>query len=320
MDISNFVKDIDYTEVNELAGSEELSWEFLQTSKQIGGMGSVHATVMQLMQTKEGSQLWVSQDVSNDLLLSDIDPEEICFGEVYWPAKRLEVFFEDKTLPTFLVAKAPFTLQSSDIAKALPSLASHVEYFAQRHPELRDRNSEDIAIQFLAQAGRGEEAALLYLNVPFDEVDDYIRSGGENCSQRECAPAERLLRSAERAAALQMLSLLFRVLLFADSEGHETRRTREQPTKKQGGKAGFLGRPTTERLVVEYLPRHIAERAGAARQETERNHKFRGRRGHWRHYRSERYKKMRGKKVFIFPVPGPDGTVPRKQFKIVPAN
>lgn len=107
--------------------------------------------------------------------------------------------------------------------------------------------------------------------------------------------------------------LLFKVLLLASSEGHAIRRTRDRPTKKQGGKPGFKNRPVTDRLIVEYLPRHLVERKKVAEEENE-HHQFLGRRGHWRRFRSDRFKNMKGKKKFIYPIPGPDGTLPRKRY------
>ena len=74
----------------------------------------------------------------------------------------------------------------------------------------------------------------------------------------------------------------------------------------------------TDRLIIEYLPRHFVERLQAAETEEAKGktHKFNGRRGHWRRFRSEKFTNLKGKKKFIYPIPGPDGTLPRKKFVV----
>jgi len=38
---------------------------------------------------------------------------------------------------------------------------------------------------------------------------------------------------------------------------------------------------------------------------------------YFRKYKDDRYVNMKGQQQFIFPVPGPDGTVPMRKFKVV---
>ena len=94
----------------------------------------------------------------------------------------------------------------------------------------------------------------------------------------------------------------------------------EQPSKKEGGKAWYLNRAKLPRYVVKYLPEHLKERAAHAkkvREEAAASGKtFRGRNGHIRKYKDDRFVNMKGQEQFIFPVPGPDGTVPMRRFKI----
>ena len=65
--------------------------------------------------------------------------------------------------------------------------------------------------------------------------------------------------------------------------------------------------------IVEYLPHHIAEKkADAAKCGT--SHSFRGRRGHWRTYASERYTNKQGSRDYIYPVPNPHGDDVKHKF------
>ena len=252
-----------------------------------------------LIQAAEGAQMWVSKDVSDDLQAADLDPEEIRFEEVEWPSNRMEVYFEDPQVPTFLAVN---TCDKEHYA-ALTRLTK-------LKPE-QDVVSEERYISVIAA---DTEDSVLSFTYETEEVDRFATG-----STPDVAPGHSLvsarLEEDEVERFRQLTVLLFKVLLLASSEGHEIRRTREKPTKKQGGKPGFKNRPTTDRLIVEYLPRHHAERRKAAAKEAGK-HKFNGRRGHWRRFNSPFFVNKKGTKRFIFPIPGPDGTVPRRKFVV----
>ncbi len=255
-----------------------------------------------LVQMQEGSQMWVSKEVSDDLMVSEINPEDICFRELEWPSRRLEVYFQDPAIPTFLAHQFNNLEQKAAVERLLKQ---SVTLEADAH--IGDAS----LIHIQAEDGEGSMLSLTYKP---EAVDAF--AGGEDLAAAPHLHGLSGAMSLDEAAELRRLTVLFyKLLLFAGSEGHEIRRTMAKPTRTEGGKPGFKNRPAMERLILEYLPYH-RERKKAEAVEAKKSHAFNGRRGHFRVYRSERYKAVLGTRQFIFPVPGPDGTVPRKKFVV----
>jgi len=125
------------------------------------------------------------------------------------------------------------------------------------------------------------------------------------------------LSEVEQTAMSRMALMAFKVLTFASIARFKPQVTLDPPTKRQGGKPGFMNRPKTKRVIVQYLPRHLDERRQARTEAGGGKHTFRGRRGHLRRYRSERYVNKKGCDEWIYPVPAPDGSVPKRVFKVV---
>jgi hypothetical protein len=256
-----------------------------------------------LLQTKEGSQLWVAKDVSDDLQAADIDPSEIKFEELDWPAERLEVYFEDVAIPTFLAVK---TIDAKTAASVFALTGQ---------PTIVQSTCEKMSEGYIMLQAEDEENSMLSFTYTAEDADRF--AAGEDLEYATHATAiTEALNDDETASLRQLALLLFKILLLASSEGHTVRRTRDKPTRKQGGKPGFKNRPVTDRLIVEYLPRHKVERAQAETAALGKTHKFLGRRGHWRRFHSEKFVNMQGRKKFIYPIPGPDGKVPRKKFVV----
>jgi hypothetical protein len=300
-----FVKDISYP-APPLVNSPELCGAALDNAAVHSGAGGYIRLSNLLLQAKYGAQMWVTKDVSDDLISSDIDPEEIKFAEVEWPEQRLELFFEDAELPTVLVSLS----SNRDHLVSLQRLLG-------KSPDpgaLPEDEKHDEA--FVSVQAEDSQGALLSVTYKTVDIDRFAATGDTDQLPSEIANYGRIDLDGEETEAMRfMVVLLFKVLLLAGSEGHSVRRTRDKPSKKQGGKPGFKNRPVTDRLIVEYLPRHHIERRQAA--ETEgKTHKFNGRRGHWRRFRSDKFVNLKGKKLFIYPIPGPDGTVPRKKFVV----
>jgi hypothetical protein len=253
----------------------------------------------------EGAQMWVAKEVSDDLQASDLDPEDIGFAEVDWPSNRLEVYFEDPEIPTFLATRASNRDQYDALCR---TLGLSLEVRSSDEARLGDPEP------FISIQGMDNAQCVWSISSRASDIDLFSASpnGSSTIFRRDSLPL-----SGEEESILRSLSvLLFKVLLFASSEGCGYRATKEKPTKKQGGKPGFKNRPVTNRLIVEYLPRHIKERREAQCDESNRHHQFKGRRGHWRRFKSEKFVNLQGKKKFIYPIPGPDGTVPRRKFVV----
>ena len=161
-----------------------------------------------------------------------------------------------------------------------------------------------------------KETSMVSLTYRPDEVDAFAGEGSFPERSMKNTGWSVDMDEDETMELQRLTVLLFKVLLLVSSEGHGVRRTREKPTKRQGGKPGMKNRPSMERLIVEYLPKHLDERKAAAQEAAGGKREFEGRRGHWRHFRSDRFVNLQGTKKFIYPIPGPDGTVPRRKLVV----
>lgn len=262
-----------------------------------------------VMHVKEGAHMWVSQDVSDDLEAADWDLENISIEDIEWPNNRLEIYFQDPALPTILCARTCSREVEEDI-ESLTGIETR---------EIFDgiRTTPDREFIYFQLESKGGVLELLICWM--DEADEFAVCADEFRKPEkitgEGAPG---LPPEEATECLrESIIMFYKVMMFATSVDHSFRVTRDNPTKKEGGKPGFRNRPKTDRLIVEYLPKHLEERR-AAREKAGRGsgRKFRGRRGHWRHFRSERFKNVQGTKKFIYPIPGSDGKVPRKKFVV----
>lgn len=266
-------------------------------------MGYLHVT-MCLLHQLEGSQMWVSREVSDDLLASTI--EDINFREVAWPHHRLELVFEDPKIPSFLVAVYTNREYTEAVERAMKLPAGRL------HSGKVDPDKMDLRLIHI-QADTHDNAQASVTYTP-EDVDRFAT--GENIrTQKVDYEFSTGLSETERDAFRELAVQLFKVLLFCESEGCEPRKTKEPPTRKQGGKPGFKNRPKTDRWIVEYLPRNRAEKKKQT-EETKKTHAFNGRHGHWRRFKSEYFVNLRGKRKFIYPVPGPNGTFPKRKFVV----
>ena len=247
---------------------------------------------------EQGAQLWVSRQVSDDLLASHADPPD--FADIVWPSDSLEVYFEDEDLCTILLTDET----NNQLFKWCCEVGQTQFVTLNEFTPLVHVLTEDIP-----KTG----SAFSFAAFKTEDVKRF-------CAGDLKLPGEGLAEE-EDAALRFMVGLSLKVLLLAGVEGFRPERTLEQPSKREGGKAGFKGRPKRPRFVVKYLPRHLEERrrqaAEAQRDAAKRGKVFRGRNGHLRTYRADRYVHMKGKSQFIFPVPGPDGRLPKRQFRVV---
>ncbi len=299
-----FIKDITYPPAG-IVNNPKMCDSMLRHASTGGTAAYVRAATL-LLQAKEGAQLWVAKDVSDDMLVADLDPDDIKFAEVEWPEQRLEVFFEDPAIPTMLAAS------SSDL-----EMHQAVERLVKKKITVSEKDAEKLRAptRFVTVQTEDHEGSALSVTYPPEDIDRF--AAGELTDTRQTETDVSTSMDDEETSTMKDLTvLLFKVLLLISSEGHAVRRTREKPTRRQGGKPGFKNRPTTDRLIVEYLPRHLEERRSAALDaaKSDTSRQFKGRRGHWRRFRSPKFVNARGKKRFIYPVMGPDGTLPRKKF------
>jgi len=226
------------------------------------------------------------------------------FESLDYPAPFLEVFFEDPTIPAVLAQRYHYEKTQVYLNREIGIPTSVWE----KCGITKTDGDGDV---FTIQADAADGGAITAIAAG-PRMDDFA-TAGEAYASSDIGANDPVVEQN-----MLLINLIYKVLLYASSEGNAPLVNKVKPTKATGGKVGFKGRPATKRLIVEYLPRHRKERQKLAA-EAESKHKFNGRRGHFRTYRAERYKEMRNKRVFIYPVPGPDGTVPntRKQFRVV---
>ncbi len=251
-------------------------------------------TLADFAHTSRGAKMFVSKQVSEDLLRSDIPSPD--FASVSWPADLLEVEFEDELIPTVMLDRNPI----APYAWAMSVMG--VPYTLK--PDTDDR----ISIVF----GDSDLSRLCVMTQTVVEMNKLAGGEGElgALETGDDTIAARALRTGQQPAMASLLLLLFKVLMFADTP-------KFKPTQKKHkfGKArpGFLRPPDMRKFIVEYLPKHIEEkRAEAAK--LGGSHAFRGRRGHFRTYHSERYTNKRGDKDYMWPIPNPHGEDVRRKF------
>lgn len=293
-----FLKDLQYPHTKDLESPESVKRALSFAAADAGTYLRLSSLMLQV---KEGAQMWVNKEVSDDLQLSEINPDEISFGELVWPAHRLEVYFQDPSIPTFLALKQTNAEQFAAVDRLTKSSLKPPEGVTE----------DELHKEFIHLQAMCPDTSIVSVTYTADMIDSFAR--GEEMPETEEVGFNTRMADDEELEMRRLLLLYYRVLLFIGAEGVETRRTREQPSRREGGKAGFKNRPSTERIIVEYLPRQIAERRQQA-EEARRTHKFNGRRGHFRVFRAECFTHMKGKRKFIFPVPGSDGSIPRKRF------
>ena len=296
--MQTFVKDLTYPAQEQLKNKEWLSSIGMRLCKS-GASATFWRLASRIRQSMEGSQIWISKEVSDDLQASDIDDPD--FASLEWPHDILEVYFEDRDFPTFLLHKSRrdgLANFYSNLA-GLPFKVAHGAY-----------TNDTVLYDIYADTPDGATASVSLSAADMNQFAVGIEVDVED--QKERSVMDTDLDPQERDEMVRLAMIAFKVLLFASSEGCAPRKTTEQPTKKQGGKAGFKNRPKRPRVIVEYLPRHRKERKDQASEVTGKTHEFNGRRGHWRVYKSERYVQMKGKRQFIYPVPDKNGNYPKR--------
>ena len=265
-----------------------------------------------LLQIRQGAQMWVSKEVSDDLQAADIDPDEIKFEEAEWPHNRMEVYFQDPDIPTLLVSNNSNAEFKAEVMRMLPqdTYGNEIRHLIETHKGLNsDRVLQTRLLHVQVENRKGD---LLAFSYTADDVDRFAAGADLTASDFPRNAATQMALD-EQAEMRRLTVLFYKVLLLAGSEGHSVRRTHEKPTRAEGGKPGFKNRPSHERLIVEYLPRHRVERRKDAEAQGKK-HQFLGRRGHWRKFRSDYFKNVQGMRKFIYPIAGPDGKPPKRKF------
>lgn len=299
-----FDKEFTYTWLNATKEDRRELHDYTQKFLEQRNFDTVKVLASHLRQKTQGNQLWVSKAVSDDLQMSDID--ETNFAALAWPHDVLEFYFEDPMLPTFLFHRREYGAN----LRLLKDYTGHD--VTQLFEAAGDRG--DSVYDLVVCRDNGVSAACITLTASV--IDGAVAAGFlEKHAGHMLADGQHDVD--EGNALLRLLLLAYKVLLFASSEGCAPQRSTTKPTRAEGGKPGFKNRPVRPRMKVVYLPAHRKERKKQAAEVSSKSHAFNGRRGHWRVYQADRYVRMKGRRVFIYPVADANGNYPKCQFRVV---
>lgn len=267
--------------------------EFSFIRQTLGSPGQV-SWITQQAYAKVGMQIQVQKDVSDDLLASDFAPASK-FNDVPWPAQACEVYFEDPKLPTLLL----FKTKTTDIPKLFPGIEVRLE--------------ADEYVSAILQEGTDLMAKTLSLQLKPDMYDRFLTESQTEHMER-LSPLNSRLNPQDEASFAVLVRLALKVFAFA-SIPHLKPAPITRKEMHFGGKPEVKGRPRRPAFRCLYAPNvkyTYADREEAEEgSETGKKHEFRGRRGHFRYFSSERFVHVKNTWTFIRPVPGPDGTYPK---------
>jgi hypothetical protein len=289
--VKNLVKNIDYKGApipSKMAGF------ILDLAQKAGGSSSVIEGISKTHYALNGSQMRVDQDVSADLLLTDMS--SVRLEEIPFPAKSIEFFFEDPELPTILVVRGKLL----DILRE----CKFGDMLAPPYPE----GYEEESINFYTESSDG--------------VGFAFRARAHNWNEMIAADQEEIedlkgsvaFTNTEWEYLRVMFNLCVKVLAYASIPHFAPRPINRKQMRH--GKPGVKGRPVRPSMRVVYLPEVSRENEPGQASHGDSKKKFLGRRGHMRYYRSPRYKHMRGKFQYIPPVLGPNGETPKALYKV----
>lgn len=266
--------------IKEMAWAPEMTPGAIERGFRHGGDPFVTTVFAQTLQRKVGVQIRVDKEVSDDLLQSDLG--DVTFDEIEWPAPACEMFFEDPALPTFIVAKSSV----QQIEKYIPGLT------LLDRTEGRPTTGERRVILTIQDRG-GTAYSLNLIESVWDEI---VNEGA-----RMNMDAALALTDLENEVMKEALRLALKVFAYISLPQYQLKPTGEI-TKRMGGKPGWKNRPSRPSMRVIYAPNLHTPRDPSDSEATGKTHRFLGRRGHFKTYRHERYKTMRGKRVFIAPI------------------
>lgn len=274
----------------------------LKMLQQMAGAPGLSAWIIQQAYRKIGSQLHVQKEVSDDLRASDL-PQSVRLQDIVWPSRCVEMYFEDPLLPTVLLMK----IYPAELGKLFPGMSVNLP--AEEYTTALIQEGNGLRGRFLSLQIRPEQYQLF-----MDEARvNTMRDKGTGLFTHE-------LNEQDHASLCYLLHLCMRVFAFA-SIPH----MRPAPiTRKQmhyGGKPDVRGRPNRPAFRALYLPNIKYQFAGENERggsgEGDGTHRsFRGRRGHFRFFRSDYFVNKKGGWTLIRPVPAKDGTYPTRKMYV----
>ena len=256
--------------------------EELLMAKTLAASPGMSAWAIQSAYTQRGTQIQVSKHVSRMLIASDFS-ERASVHDVPWLDKVVEVYFEDKKLPTILCMKtSPQELR---------------EWF----PQVEIGLKAEEYITCLMQEGKDiETAKMLSLQLKPDMYDSFLAEGKTEKMNTGILSSE--LSARDSAIMCYMLHLVLKVFTFASIPIYKPIPLAHKQMYFGGG-PGIENRPNRPSRRVIYMPKVVHETSGFDGDGKE--HDFKGRRGHIRWYISEVFVNKKGTWAYIPPVINP---------------
>ena len=243
-------------------------------------------------QKKSGVTYVVEKQVSDELLNSSVG--NVKFSDIMWPSTSIELYFEDLSIPSMLLQQVDDTVikQMSgasgvklDKASWGNGMASIWIFTQSNDRSLRSFQSEKNMNEWLMETNSEAES------LQFDA------------------------QSTEESSALRELSMLaYKVLIYSAVTQLAPKRVHPL-SLNHGGKPGVKGRPDRPIYRVVDLPKVYRESKQASVKKASTK-AFRGRHGHFHHYRSDFFVNKQGTFEYWPPVLGPDGTLPKIKYRV----
>lgn len=250
-----------------------------ETVKILAGSAGQTCWLLQNAYKKFGVQIQVQKEVSDDLLISDFTSGS--FADVPWPGKICEVYSEDPKIPTILVLKC----SPKDIESWFPNLTVGLK-------------SEEY-VSAVIQEGSGLTSKMLSLNLKPEMYNNFL-TNSETDSMSDLGLVNSALSPQDNATLAVLMRLVLKVFAFISIPTFKPVSINRKEMK-WGGKPGVKNRPNRPAMRCIYAPTVRYEKGETEKASGKHIH-FKGRRGHFRYFRSEVFTKKRGQWTYIQPV------------------
>lgn len=243
--------------------------------------------VMLYNQHRQGIQLFVEKKVSD--ILSATDIQDIKYEDVIFPARAIELYFEDKNIPTCLIGK----LEDQAIHPFGTKNNKATITFLDRDGNVTDHIPEGIA--YMVKINKENSEKVNIINYPKDRFEQWINT-------EECFPApgytkNDLIYTVESKA---IFKLAVKILLYISIPEYRAIPINKDKLPREA-RPGVKNRPIRPTSKVIYVPPVVNINKETHHAETDTTRKPHFRRGHFRMLRDERYKEKIGKLIFVRP-------------------
>jgi hypothetical protein len=258
--------------------------------------------LMLMLQIEAGIQYVVEKRVTDDLMLSDI--EDIHFSELPWPSRSMEFYFEDPAIPTMILQRRDTVHLKEELAK-----------FPENIRALPVKGDGSSMVRMLVQELNAPVA--VQLNLESGEMDAFALDG-HSIKPLESTlapdPYEARLDADEHLGLKELALLAYKVMIYAAVPGLKPNQVGRNALH-MGGRPGVKNRPQRQIFRVVDVPLQYREDP-SRKPKSEGGKEFNGRRGHFHHYRSERFVNRKGTFDYFPPVYGADGTLPKVRCRV----